>query len=337
MDTYLSRENFKCFKGYLAICVFVHHLFQFTGLFWDTFIGYPMYLLGHFAVILFLFASGFGLGSSVLAKPDSYIKEFPKKRLLPYYVTYLFFVALYVIYEFKWGSGISGSLLFKSLFYGGTYISFGWYLQLTLVLYIVFYFIFRFFKKTGAKLFSLWIFVILFMGISFMIYPPESNYIYVFAFAIGISLAYLKDKITDVLLRHPYVAFILMTACFCITTVVRVLILFRLKEQIFASHVYGLIYLFAMIISDTFLIFMVITLLCVISRIISGLMVNPVSRFLGKYSLEMYAIQGLVLRVLNGVIKNPYAYIFGCGCVVIISAILLQKADSFITRRIKSV
>ena len=337
MDTYLSRDNFKCFKGYLAICVFIHHLFQFTGLFWDTFIGYPMYLLGHFAVILFLFASGFGLGSSVLAKPDSYIKEFPKKRLLPYYVTYLFFVALYVIYEFKWGSGISGSLLLRSLFYGGTYISFGWYLQLTLVLYIVFYLIFRLFKKTGVRLFCLWLFVVLFMGISFMIYPPESNYIYVFAFAVGISLAYLKNRIAEFLSRHPYMAFIFMTACFCIFTVVRVRILFRLKEQIYGFHSYGLLYLCAMMISDTFLIFMIITLLCVINRLAPKVIDNPVSRFLGRYSLEMYAIQGLVLRVLNGVIKNPYAYILGCGCVVIVPAVILNKAVAFMTARIKTV
>ena len=324
-NTYLSRETFNCVKGYLAICVFVHHLFQFTGLFWDTFIGYPLYLLGHFSVVLFLFVSGFGLSSSIIAKSDSYIKTFPRKRLLPFYITYLFFVTLYVVFELIMGGKISGTLFLKSLFYGGTYISFGWYFQLTLVLYIVFYFIYRTIHKTLSRLLSLWIFVFMFIGIGFFVYPPESTYLYVFAFAIGISLAYLRDRMTVLISSHPYICSILMTSCYIITTILRVLFLYRNKPKIYEFQKYNFMYLILISISDIFLILMVITCLYLICKTIPRLVINPISKALGKYSLEMYAMQGLVLRLFNGVFKNTYVYIGITVCVTIVMAVALQK------------
>lgn len=324
-NKYLSRETFNCIKGYLAICVFIHHLFQFTGLFWDTFIGYPLYLLGHFSVVLFLFVSGFGLGSSVITKPDSYIKDFPRKRLLPFYVTYLFFVVVYIVFEVIKGEKISETLFLKSLFYGGTYISFGWYFQLTLVLYIAFYFIYRIIHKTFSRLLSLWLFIFMFIGIGFFVYPPESSYLYVFAFAIGISIAYFKDRMTTLISRHPLICIILMTNYFIITTIIRVLFLYKNKPKIFEFQNYNFVYLVLIIISDIFLILMMITCLYVVCKIIPKLVINPISKALGKYSLEMYAMQGLVLRLFNGLFKNTYIYIAVTVCVTIVISVMLQK------------
>lgn len=326
-NTYLSRETFGCIKGYLAICVFIHHLFQFTGLFWDTFIGYPLYLLGHFSVVLFLFVSGFGLGSSTIAKTDSYIKAFPRKRLLPFYVTYLFFVVVYVVFEVIKGGKISGNLFLKSLFYGGTYISFGWYFQLTLVLYIVFYFIYRIIHRPFIRLLSFWIFVFIFIGIVFFAYPPESTYLYVFAFVIGLSIAYLRDRMTVLISSHQYICSILMTSCFIITTILRVLFLYRNKPKIYEFQKYHFMYLILIIISDIFLILMVITCLYVVCKTIPRLVINPISKALGKYSLEMYAMQGLVLRLFNGVFKNTYIYIGVTVCVTIVIAMVLHKVS----------
>lgn len=53
------------------------------------------------------------------------------------------------------------------------------------------------------------------------------------------------------------------------------------------------------------------------------LLVNPIMQFLGKYSLEIYACQGIFLRLRRGgrfYINNPYIFIL----VVIIGTLVIS-------------
>ena len=137
--TSYSKENFLGLKGYLALCVLIHHLYQFTGFFSNTNVGYAFLLLGHWAVIGFIFLSGYGLYTSYRLKGEGYIRSFPRTRLFPFYVTYLVFVATYVVYEFIGQQAVTATALLRSLTYGSTIVSFGWYFQLTYVMYLFFY------------------------------------------------------------------------------------------------------------------------------------------------------------------------------------------------------
>ena len=49
-------------------------------------------------------------------------------------------------------------------------------------------------------------------------------------------------------------------------------------------------------------------------------MVNPIGKFLGTYSLEIYVFQGLVLRILRNFISNEVLY----AAVSAISVILIS-------------
>ena len=110
-----SKENFIGVKGYLAILIIIHHLYQFTAFLSDPSFGYALYLLGHYGVICFLFLSGFGLFSSYLSKGETYIKSFLRNRLLPFYLSYLFFVIVYIVYGLINHSSISTYLILRSL------------------------------------------------------------------------------------------------------------------------------------------------------------------------------------------------------------------------------
>lgn len=144
---YLSNKTFLCLKGWFALCILVHHIQLFTkigdGTYWMHILGN----LGYWSVGMFIFMSGFGLYESYRTKGMSYINCFPRNRLLVYELYYLLFVGIYFVFDLIKGVPHSAIEYMQTLTYGSTIISFGWYLQLNLVLYIFFWLVFKFVKK----------------------------------------------------------------------------------------------------------------------------------------------------------------------------------------------
>ncbi len=65
ISDYFSREKTECLKGWLAIGVLAHHLFQRTDLIpANSLLGFLFGSLGIYCVSMFFFISGYGLMAS---------------------------------------------------------------------------------------------------------------------------------------------------------------------------------------------------------------------------------------------------------------------------------
>ena len=172
-------------KGIFAIFVLWHHLYQYSGLLHDTYLGVIFQAMGYLSVGMFFFFTGYGLMFSTKNKKN-YMKNFLSKRFLPLYVFYVVLIVLYALYDKLIGNSLTATTsLVKSLLFGGTIVPFGWYLQVTFLLYLLFYFIYKFFKSTTAQVLILTLCLILYSVISHFCGLATTWYESVFCVVLG--------------------------------------------------------------------------------------------------------------------------------------------------------
>lgn len=118
VENYWSKVVTDCVKGYMCICVLIHHLYQYSGFFSHSYFGHFLQMLGYWAVGVFLFISGYGLMFSYTHK-EGYLKTFFKKRFLPLYFSYAIMVILYFA---VFPENFSLEYALKSFLWGGTVV-----------------------------------------------------------------------------------------------------------------------------------------------------------------------------------------------------------------------
>ena len=96
-------------------------------------------------VAVFFFLSGYGLYQST--RNNNALVGFAKKKILPFYLIIVFYTFVYVAYMIVCGSKIEWLSIFRSLTFGGTIIANGWYLQVQLLCYLMFFFVMRYVSK----------------------------------------------------------------------------------------------------------------------------------------------------------------------------------------------
>ncbi|MBO4679306.1 MAG: acyltransferase family protein [Lachnospiraceae bacterium] len=332
--TAYSRDNFQCLKGYLAICVLIHHAYQFVGFLSNTFLGYPLYLLGHLAVTLFMFMSGFGLFSSYLSKGESYIKSFPRNRLLPYYLSYLVFAVIYFINNILRGVTIPFTLVITTLTYGGTVVGFGWYLQLTLLMYVLFFVLKLLFRNDKAFIAALCVCVTVFIGIRFGMLTLKNNYEPAASFVIGAILAYFNAKRPVLFSKKASLSVVISLVSFLVLTAFSTRFLYKFYYDMEVNRPLDFTYLLLMLVCDFALICFVLSFTLLTNRYCRGVIANPLSKFFGIFSLEMYALQGLVFGFLDDKYDNRTLYVAVAVSCVIILSIPLHGLTSLIKKAV---
>ena len=167
-----SLDVTKSLRGFAALGVILHHIsqegaFQRAGGGWghpgdlSIFVNY-----GFKFVAIFFFCSGFGLIKSLMTK-DNYLYGFLKKRvvktiLIPFYVN----VILYAIWHIISGKKMPVAQWICN-FLGLTMMNtYAWYPVLRILLYLAFYFIFKYIKNEKLK-YVLMFLVIFLQGVYF--------------------------------------------------------------------------------------------------------------------------------------------------------------------------
>lgn len=135
-EDYLSRENTTAFRGILAVLVVCYHLAQRTG---DRSLFHIFVFFGFLPVSYFFFLSGYGLQKSY-AKKQNYRSTILKKRIPSVALPYLFFVAAYWLLSWLEGEPYSLPQVLASLVNGRSIVSFSWYIQFILLIYLAYYF-----------------------------------------------------------------------------------------------------------------------------------------------------------------------------------------------------
>ena len=295
-----ARDSFQNLKGILALLVLVHHLHQFSGVLSETPLNFPMLMLGHFAVSGFLFMSGFGLLESYLAKGKDYIRKFPRNRLLTFGVTYMILVCIYFLYEFINRTQIPTSMIIKTFTYGETIISFGWYLQLSMLLYVVFYLVFKIPEEKHLHSLLMLLFAVLYTGVFMALNYSDFLFTPLCAFLLGMVCSVHKEKIRNFIEKFKFIlapaSLVLFGGLFFIY-MKTVYTFGEMNRQILP---FRFVYLILVYMMDATVLLFMLSLTTIVIKYASGLLFNPVFKYLGVVSLEIYVLQGIVLRLFFG-------------------------------------
>lgn len=282
INDYLSKNNTKSLKGIFAIFVLMHHLFQYSAIIHDAVIGSIFQSMGYLSVGMFFFLSGYGLFKSYYKSREVYLKSFPTKKILTFYIDILLFTIIYILLDiFISPQSITFIGILKSLTFGGTIIANGWYLQVALLLYICFYFIFKYVKNENYKIIVSFISIILIVLVMYILKMPLIWYEGLLAFPFGMLYAkydvYVDKRINT---KSNILLFIMSFTAFSCTYI---------GDHLIKNDLHIVTKLLSIL-------FFIILVICIIRWIPVS---TKITVFLGEISLEIYVLQGLFLWILR--------------------------------------
>ena len=269
----------------MALCVVACHIYSHGAFQFDNknlhFLFYS--IMGYVPVSVFFFLSGYGLAFCYSQKGSNYVKEFPRHRLLPFYLIDVILIIIYSIIKVAVGYEISLSNIIQSFTFGGTVIEFGWYIQTILVLYILFWLVYSFKFSDVVKLIAVIGANILFCAVCFAAKCNTTLFATSICFSIGMLWERYKNRIDKALSnRLLYIVSIICAFSFA-------------GASYFLSHILSGRIAETLQVSGTALAFTVIILL--ILKIIP--IYCKVTEAIGKVSLEIYVMQGVIFIIMS--------------------------------------
>ena len=178
----LSKDDTMALRGMLVVLIIVFHCsFYYDFTFPD---------LGHIAVSMFLFFSGYGLELS-LHRKEGYLKGFPSNRIfgiLVQYWTIVLAIAVIGLLMYPGSDPIDriASALFKTPH---------WFVVEILAFYVLFYLTGTLLRKEGIRITATIICTFLLMFLMFRYYGSALYYLSGAGFAFGILWYHARDRI----------------------------------------------------------------------------------------------------------------------------------------------
>ncbi len=206
-QNYLSMDSTNSMRGIFVMLVFLSHFMQYytyTDAI-DTAGGKISRTLGQMIVVMFLFYSGYGIGESIKRKGTSYVKSFPKNRVLKTLLHFDIAILIYFIMSLFLGSGYSPSKVLLSFIGWESIGNSNWYIFAVIILYLLTWLGFTLVKKD--KIYA----AVLVTGLVFayvcIISRVKENWWFDTApcFAAGLWYSFLKEKFERLLTRNNIV------------------------------------------------------------------------------------------------------------------------------------
>lgn len=199
-NCYLALDNTLPIRGLLAICIVLHHgSGYFTRL---SFIS-PLRYIGYLVVALFFFLSGYGLTYGLKNK-RGYMDGFLKKRLIAVLIPYWICNTVYYAGVHLMGEQIEAKRFLLSMLLLKVINGPAWYVQLQVLLYMLFYVSFA--KKKNWPLFYT-LFVVLYVG-AFAAGVDEVYTRSALAFPLGVIWCNYQDRIDKIIDAHYWTGII---------------------------------------------------------------------------------------------------------------------------------
>lgn len=314
---YLSIKTTNAIKGILALVILVHHIYKSVDILHVPGLSLVMEApVGYWAVALFFFFSGYGLWSSYRAKGTAYIRSFPRRRILPFYLIILLLTGLYILINLTLSDAkeITLSTILRSCTWGYTIIKNGWYFQVQLLLYICFFIVLTLVKDSKRALAVLSGVTVVYIAACVVLGMDAYWYQSVPAFVLGLFWGEERERINILIKKAGWG-----------------------KATLIAAFLFFLFFAGSLVLNR-----MGLTLLCVILRIVSiilfvvsftlllmrlsrpGSAENGFLAYLGNISMGVYAMQGVFLLAFRGTvinISNDWLY-----SVAVFTATLLSAA-----------
>lgn len=292
---FLEKGNTDCLKGIFAVAILLCHLCGRTGVGSSIGLG-PIYTaMGYLSVAIFLVLSGYGLAYSYGQRRGGYLSGFLKNRVLSLYVLQCILIIIYAALKCLLGKDtIQTQDVIQSFLLGKTVVSNGWYLQVILLFYLIFYASYRWFKHPLIIVsISSFVFILLCMAFGLSTTWYES----ILCFDLGFYIYNYREQLSNIyhskkkIFIVVSVTWVLFIACFILGT-----------RGIIES--YNVKIVFKMISALLFAIGVLF-----VSNLIP--LKGNVTSWLAKYYLEIYFLQGIVFLLCNNRywhIANPYVY-----------------------------
>ena len=324
-EEYLSLNVSKMLLGICAVLVVCHHLVQQadkndTGMltFLENFgVGF---------VGMFFFFSGFGLYES-LQKKEGYMKGFLKKRLpsvlIPSYIAILVFVLVELLQN-----GLKNKKQFPAWLTGWKLINPQmWYIVEIVILYLIFFLLFRFIKNRKICILLLFLCTGLMVAMALLHghgdgwFQGEWWYNTSLLFPFGVLFAAHKDEITYFAKRFYIVVLP--------AVVIGFVLLYKARAYMLETYGYWSETpadpgyddkLRCFITECPMVLFFVLLMLALGLKLKIG---NRALKFMGSISLELYLIHYLFINLFSG-IKGTGAFFFSVLAASILAACVLH-------------
>lgn len=179
---FLSISTVQILKVICAIVIVIHHTSYYLPNSIFTHIFRP---IGYLPVGVFFFISGYGLLYSLFNNPD-YLLTFFTKRIRSILIPALTGLTLYFI-------STKTTFSFNLFFHGALPYSHYWYVVVIFLLYLLFYFIFRFINKKSKGVMIISSLLIIYVGIAGILKIDSYWYNTIFAFPCGMLFSLYEN------------------------------------------------------------------------------------------------------------------------------------------------
>lgn len=309
---YLNPGSTKGLKGILAIGIILHHLSQevTTG---DVFTNFAY--MGSYIVSMF-FLSGYGLYVQN-SKSKTYLDNFFRKRLLKILVPFISIWMIYLIYRIGVNKeSINFNYFIKLFTVGKTVIYNGWFIDVIILIYILFYLSFKFVENKRVAIIINSIFIIIYIIVAIKLHYSFWWYNSILTFILGLVWAKNKDKIDEVIDNNLFI--ILVGATFF-------MFVFHNYDIVLIKLGFTSSYMYALAANMDNLIFTLYFTLLVKN-------INFENKYLlalGGISFELYMIHGLVIQYFARYYISSKVNDVIFTVIVLVVSIILAKLINF--------
>lgn len=321
-NDYFSKQAVGNMKGLFAIMVLVHHIFMKVLILPEGIVAeFITHHFGYWAVSAFFFFSGYGL--TISSGKDGYKEHFLRNRVLPIFLINAALIAVYTLEKLLLNIPINSAKIINSFLIGETVVNFGWFMQIIVIFYLLFW-ISSYFTKRSADVLTL--LILIYVSTCMALHLSDCYYLSSLAFPLGVYFCKYKNKVDNVC-KNIQMTLLFITGLVFATTMA---ILYRLHT---GSHALGFAILPLYFLEGPLLMCFIVMLLKLFS------INSKLLTFCGSISFAIYVMQGFVYNLLrNGFwnIDNMFisAILWFVGTFLI--AYLTQPLLNLIMRKVRA-
>ena len=309
INNYLSKENSTVIRGFSALCVMFLHVSRY----YRGGVVLPLFFnLGRSAVGIFFFLSAYGLMKQHISN-SNYYKAFLVNRFKKLFLPYIIVTLMYWVFYNIFGESIGIKDVLINILKGEPIVNYSWYVLEIIIIYLFFYIFMKSFNNKYkhiliGEVILCSVLTILFINVGFEV----QWYISMHMFVIGTLWAIYEEKI---------LSFITKNYTFCLLVSLMMLIC-----TVIYRNNYNIIF-----IQEPVLMMIVILFFMRYS------LYNPILKYLGKISMEIYLLQGLSIRLVRVFIDSDLKLvcILLTFFVALVLSSILNKLFKYISELIK--
>ena len=319
-SNYLSVETTSTIKGFFVVLIFASHFSSYVQYqtFYDTSLKNVCSFLGQLIVIPFLFYSGYGVYESFKKKGESYIHNFPKRRIFKVLLHFDLAVLIYFIINQITGIDYPLQQTLLSLIAWEDIGNSNWFIFAILLTYLFTYIAFSITTKPLKG-----IGIITFLALSYIVilYFAKKGEPWwwntVISYPMGMLFSYYKIQIESTCFKSKRISIILLTSILTLFILLKVT-----SIPIYIFQTLSLSILFTM--------FLPLWSWFMPTR-------NQILIWLGKNVFGVYILQRIPMNLLKDtpISDNVYLYFSLCIIITITLTIVFQKATDWIDFKLK--